>query len=110
MDMDTERRMARLEEQVAMLCRHLGLNGTEKYMPPPPLLPPPPGGPEDFVPGARPAAVPGAQDPRLPPAFFTALENQKLIQAIKIYREATGAGLKEAKDRVDEMAGRRKRR
>jgi ribosomal protein L7/L12 len=29
-----------------------------------------------------------------------------LVQAIKIYREATGVGLKEAKDAVDAIAGR----
>jgi ribosomal protein L7/L12 len=29
------------------------------------------------------------------------------IQAIKAYREATGAGLKEAKDAVEEMARQR---
>ncbi|MEU1628989.1 ribosomal protein L7/L12 [Streptomyces sp. NPDC020096] len=33
------------------------------------------------------------------------LQEGKTIAAIKAYREATGAGLKEAKDAVDEMAG-----
>jgi hypothetical protein len=33
----------------------------------------------------------------------------RLIQAIKIYRETTGAGLKEAKDAVDAIAGRGRR-
>ena len=102
-----------------MLSRHLGLNGTEGYMPPSPLLPPPPspsrpspppGGPQDAVPDPFASTPSGHRDPRLPPEFFTALEGNKLIVAIKIYREATGVGLKEAKDRVDEMAGRRKRR
>lgn len=103
-----------------MLSRHLGLNGTEGYMPPSPLLPPPPspsrpsspppGGPQDAVPDPFASTPSGHRDPRLPPEFFTALEGNKLIVAIKIYREATGVGLKEAKDRVEEMAGRRKRR
>ena len=90
-------------------------------MPPSPLLPPPPspsslpsspppGGPQDAVPGAFAASVSGGADPRLPPEFYTALQNNRLIVAIKIYREVTGVGLKEAKDRVDEMTGRRKRR
>ncbi|WKX74234.1 ribosomal protein L7/L12 [Streptomyces sp. XD-27] len=30
--------------------------------------------------------------------------NGKKVQAIKVYREVTGAGLKEAKDAVDRMA------
>ncbi|MCX4645690.1 ribosomal protein L7/L12 [Streptomyces sp. NPDC058293] len=34
----------------------------------------------------------------------THLRNGKKIQAIKVYREITGAGLKEAKDAVDRMA------
>lgn len=116
-----------------MLCRHLGLNGTEEYLPPSPLLPPPPfsplppappssppppfsppapapGGPQDAVPGAFAAPGSGGADPGLPPEFYTALENNKLIQAIKIYREVTHVGLKEAKDRVEEMTGRRRRR
>ena len=102
-----------------MLCRHLGLNGTEGYMPPSPLLPPPPspfpspqppGGPQDAVPGGFAAAGSGGADPRLPAEFYTALQNNRLIVAIKIYREVTGVGLKEAKDRVEEIAGRHKRR
>ncbi|MFJ8537128.1 ribosomal protein L7/L12 [Streptomyces sp. NPDC093591] len=32
------------------------------------------------------------------------LRNGKKIEAIKVYREITGAGLKEAKDAVDRMA------
>ncbi|NUQ99530.1 MAG: hypothetical protein HOY79_24250 [Streptomyces sp.] len=32
------------------------------------------------------------------------LRDGKKIQAIKVYREATGAGLKEAKDAVDKLA------
>lgn len=34
------------------------------------------------------------------------LREGKTIPAIKAYREATGAGLKEAKEAVDELAGR----
>lgn len=49
----------------------------------------------------------GFQDPygaALPASFHEALGRGKLIQAIKIYREVTGAGLKEAKDAVEAMA------
>jgi hypothetical protein len=40
----------------------------------------------------------------LPPSFHEALARGKTIEAIKIYRTFTGAGLKEAKDAVDAMA------
>ncbi|WP_187284862.1 ribosomal protein L7/L12 [Streptomyces sp. uw30] len=35
---------------------------------------------------------------------LTLLRDDKKIQAIKVYREITGAGLKEAKDAVERMA------
>jgi Ribosomal protein L7/L12 C-terminal domain len=98
MDFETSQRIERLERQVALLYQHLGLNGTEEYLPPAPFLQPPPvpGEPQDMMIG-----MPG--DPRLPPAFFEAVAADKKIQAIKIYREATGVGLKEAKDYVDSL-------
>ncbi len=37
----------------------------------------------------------------LPPAAVAALENGSIIEAIKIVRENSGLGLKEAKDLVD---------
>ena len=100
MDLETAQRIERLEAQVALLYRHLGLNGHEEFLPPPAYLPPPHaafgGEPQDAVPG-------GPRDPRLPNAFFEALAADKKIQAIKLYREATGVGLKEAKDYVDSL-------
>ena len=39
----------------------------------------------------------------LPSPVITALQGGNKIQAIKLYREATGAGLKEAKDLVEEI-------
>ena len=93
-----------------MLYQHLGLNGSEEYMPPSPYLQPPhaPGEPQDMMIGTYgdPGGLPGQPqygDPRLPPAFFEAMSANKKIQAIKIYREATGVGLKEAKDYVDSI-------
>lgn len=79
MDLETAQRIERLEYQIAVLYRHLGLD--------------PQGGiePQDAVPG----------DPRLPREFHAMVEQRKLIQAIKIYREVTGCGLKDAKDYVD---------
>lgn len=112
MDLETAHRIERLEYQVAMLYRHLGLNGGEEFLPPPPFLPPPavPGEPQDSVPGIPGSASP--VDPRLPRAFFDAVTDGKKILAIKLYREATGVGLKEAKDYVDALDPRlhRKRR
>ncbi|MEV8031079.1 ribosomal protein L7/L12 [Streptomyces sp. NPDC002742] len=43
------------------------------------------------------------EPPHLPEVIALVREGKK-IQAIKAYREATGAGLKEAKDAVDGMA------
>jgi hypothetical protein len=40
----------------------------------------------------------------LPTSFYEALQRGKTIEAIKIYRGATGASLKEAKDAVEAMA------
>jgi hypothetical protein len=72
MDLETAQRIERLEYQVAMLYRHLGLNGAEEYLPPPPFLPPPSAGPQDAVPVPMPGtfgapAVPAPTDPRLSP-------------------------------------------
>ncbi|MGI5284144.1 hypothetical protein ACQEVF_12485 [Nonomuraea polychroma] len=75
-----EERIARLERQVADLQRHLGID----------------------------PALADPQGPFLPPEFYQALERGKTILAIKIYREATGASLLEAKNTVESMArGRR---
>lgn len=94
MDLETAQRIERLEYQVAMLYRHLGLEEGSLLPPPPGLRPPVP---QDAVPGAGPAGG----DPRLPQEFYRAMEQNRKIQAIKIYREVTGVGLKEAKDYVD---------
>jgi hypothetical protein len=114
MDFETAQRIERLEQQVALLYQHLGLNGSEEYQPPAPFLPPPPvpGEPQDMIVG-YPGTLPGQPqyaDPRLPAEFYVALQSGKMIPAIKIYREATGVGLKEAKDQVEAMAGKHKRR
>jgi uncharacterized protein YhaN len=44
------------------------------------------------------------EDPPHLPEVIALVREGKKIQAIKAYREATGAGLKEAKDAVDGMA------
>ncbi len=42
-------------------------------------------------------------DPEMVDAITEALESGQKIQAIKIYRDATGKGLKEAKEFVDQL-------
>jgi ribosomal protein L7/L12 len=42
----------------------------------------------------------------LPESFHEALARGKTIEAIKIYHDATGVGLKEAKRAVESMTGR----
>ena len=74
-------RIVRLERQVDFLFRRLGID------------------PDMAL----------AQDDALPPALYDFIARGKLIQAIKIYRQTTGVGLKEAKDAVDAIAGRSRR-
>ena len=78
MDSSDDDRIVRLERQVDFLCRRLGIDPDLALAP----------------------------DDVLPTALYDAIGRGKLIQAIKIYREATGVGLKEAKDAVDAIAGR----
>lgn len=70
---DDAERIARLERQVAVLYRHLGLNPDV----------------EDASPSG------------LPPSVVIALRQGNKIEAIKLYREATGVGLKEAKEAIE---------
>lgn len=72
------RRIRHLEQRMEQIAAHLGL---------PPLT--------------------DAVTQQLGPEFEQALLAGKKIQAIKIYRQATGVGLKEAKDAVEEIEGQR---
>jgi large subunit ribosomal protein L7/L12 len=81
MDSSYEDRIARLERQVDFLHRRLGIS------------------PDWAL----------AEDDAFPPELYDFIARGKLIEAIKIYREVTGVGLKEAKDAVDAMAGRSRR-
>ncbi|NRQ33255.1 hypothetical protein HII36_15575 [Nonomuraea sp. NN258] len=72
-----ENRIAELEKQVAFLHRYLGLD---------------------------PALVDRSMRTNLPPQFFVALRAGKMVRAIKIYREVTGASLKTAKHAVETIA------
>lgn len=42
-------------------------------------------------------------DPRVTPAMVTLVESGRTIEAIRDFRAATGAGLVEAKDAIDEV-------
>ncbi len=78
MDPSDVDRIVRLERQVDFLFRRLGID------------------PDLAL----------AQDDVLPAALYDAIARGKMIEAIKIYRETTGVGLKQAKDAVEAMAGR----
>jgi ribosomal protein L7/L12 len=77
--MDSDR-IVRLERQVDFLFRRLGIDPQ--------------------------AAL--TDDNPLPESFYDALAKNKEILAIKIYREVTGVGLKQAKDAVEAMNPRRR--
>lgn len=67
-----EHRIFQLEQQVAFLFRHLGID------------PAPTGG-------------------QLPPSLYAAISSGHKLDAIKIYREVTGASLAQAKIAVEEI-------
>lgn len=75
-DRDLERRVAELERKVEELYRRLGT----------------------AEPGFGGNAA--AADPRI----IEALRSGNQIQAVKLYRELTGAGLAEAKNAIDDLA------
>jgi len=106
MDLETAQRIERLEYVVGVLCRHLELNpdlllGTQVSLPPIADAVPP--GYSAAAPAAAAAAAAAAWPggPVLPPEFYALVRQNRKIQAIKMYRQLTGVGLKEAKDFVD---------
>ena len=91
---DLRDRVLRLEQIVAALAEHVGRLGSAGPAPSP-------GYPDQQYP-AQPYAA--ATSSLGPPQVIDAIRAGSQILAIKAYREATGAGLKEAKDAVDEIA------
>jgi ribosomal protein L7/L12 len=85
--LDHGRRIAELERKVSELYERTG--AAEPGL----------GGGLTFA-SDLPASVGAAEDPRL----VAAIEEGHEIQAIKLYRELTGVGLKEAKDAVDAIS------
>lgn len=102
-------RLARVERQVAYLLQHLGIDpevaagtaGTSTFGSPgeifgPPVPVPGPVGFSDPAPGSAPSPY--------PPELLAALQRGRMIEAIKIYRQVTGASLKDAKAACEAMA------
>lgn len=106
-------RLARVERQVAYLLQHLGIDpdvaageaGTSTFGSPGEIF-----GPPVPVPGPVPGPVgfsdpaPGSQPGPYPPELMVALQRGRMIEAIKIYRQVTGASLKDAKAACEAMA------
>lgn len=83
MSSDENDRLLRLERKVDFLFQRLGVDPDAALL------------------------TDGFQDPygtALPASFHEALRRGQLIQAIKIYREVTGFGLRESKEAVEAMA------
>jgi ribosomal protein L7/L12 len=102
-------RLARLENQVGYLLRHLGISPEQAAGQPVSTF----GNPADVfgapaVPQPQPVAGPlapsGPGDPASYPEVVNALQRGKMIEAIKLYRERTGLGLREAKAACDAAA------
>jgi hypothetical protein len=112
-------RLERLERQVSYLLQHLGIDpdqaagvsaaggsaaGGSTFGEPSDVfgstVPGPGYGSSGFGPGPADSAR------NLPPEFYNALNRGKMIEAIKIYREVMGVGLREAKSAVESIAGR----
>jgi hypothetical protein len=111
-------RLYRLEAKIDHLYRHLGLDPEAAlpragdfspqdefgYSPQDGFSASPQGGFSASTQGG----LPSSPGDGLPSSFHDALNRGQVIEAIKIYRTATGVGLKEAKAAVDAMRGNRR--
>jgi ribosomal protein L7/L12 len=96
---DESDRLLRLERKVDFLFQRMGLDPNEA------LIQDDGFAPQASAYGAQAAyGQQTAYEPQLPSSFYDALSRNKLIQAIKIYRQITGADLKDAKNAVEAMA------
>jgi ribosomal protein L7/L12 len=83
-----EMRLAAIEEKLDRLLAHLGIDDDAGPGPAAPLTP--------ADQGSRLAGIEGD-------VIVTLIQSGKKIQAIKAYRQATGVGLKDAKDAVEKI-------
>jgi hypothetical protein len=100
---DTER-IARLERRVDYLIRYLGIDPVhiaDGVMPARQPAGLPPGDGMPF--GLEVAPADELADAALGPVY-DAIRRRKMVDAIKLYRQLTGAGLAEAKSAVESMA------
>jgi len=104
-------RLARVERQVAYLLQHLGINpdiaageaGTSTFGSPGDIFGQPVSAPPAAAVGfSDPAPAPAASP--YPPELMVALQRGRMIEAIKVYRQVTGASLKDAKDACEALA------
>ena len=90
----TDQRLADIEAKLDAIIAHLGIGAAGA-----------PAAPVDAVPVPVPVPLAyDAADPRGMPEVMACIRQDRLIQAIKAYREITHVGLKEAKDAVDLVA------
>jgi hypothetical protein len=89
---DESDRLLRLERKVDFLFQRMGLDPDEALVQD-----------DGFVPQGN-AFDTATYGPQLPSSFYDALSRGQLIEAIKIYRDITGAELKQAKRAVEAMA------
>jgi ribosomal protein L7/L12 len=95
MSSDSSDRLVRLERKVDFLFQRMGIDPNEA------LLANDGFANDGFASSSYDSST---APPGLPSSFQDALSQGKLIEAIKIYRSATGAGLREAKQAVEAMA------
>jgi ribosomal protein L7/L12 len=95
MSSDSSDRLVRLERKVDFLFQRMGIDPNEA------LLAHDGFAHDGFASSSYDSST---APPGLPSSFQDALSQGKLIEAIKIYRSATGAGLREAKQAVEAMA------
>lgn len=96
-DVELSRRFAAIEEQLVRISQHLGV--------PCPAFPS-----TAFMQSAAPAGSPMAPPTGAPPTMpayqlevIALMRAGKKIEAIKVFREATGSGLREAMDAVERL-------
>ncbi|MFC1441392.1 hypothetical protein ABUW04_24330 [Streptacidiphilus sp. N1-10] len=90
----TDQRLADIEAKLDSIIAHLGIGAAAAQ-----ATPTGPAAPVDAAPVAY-----DATDPRGMPEVMAFLRQDKLIQAIKAYRELTHVGLLEAKQAVEQVA------